>query len=1125
MKETARLSTRLLGERPLLQALRDFSFGRLYVQADKSAIFRGLALAREGVSELRWNGGSEILVRLNAGREIAMHLGGGSVVSLCDCGLESLCHHRIAAFAVLKKVLDPEGFSTVQLSSERLEEFSAALLQGREKKSSGPERFSIVILQDEEGTQVRVRDRGEDVLSFIPGLPVALGRLATASDWIFPKIDLLGEMLEREGQRWPIYYRQGKREIALRWRTERPCLRMRLNADAHGVLIQKMVDGRPAGRGDLLVGPFLLDLEGATLACAERTDLWRLFESLRGMTETLQKIEIDPGVRRFRAPLDIFRRIQIYFSESGREHLLGDLLLAVDGKEAAPEGGDRLLYCLQVRSGREEHLLTAEGWGGGQTYSIDPAAFALFADPLYESLSPPLRTFKRRVALMQAFFACAKESAARRRQAAFREAVAGSDFLKRAVRRDAKELIASQLQEYEQGSWVLCFDGEGWRLLPRDKEREKELLRIAMEIFGEKIFRRAEKPGMMRVARKAFEEKFSLLAAVLHDAGFGLEMDGHPVRPATLDMEVEAVASGIDWFEIRPEIRCDGKLLEEVDWRQALATGMLPVEGGMRVLDEETLRVLSELSRLLPPPASGKKKEKSEIVRIPRLQILDALALRRQGVRVRLPEEDEKILGRLLAFETLPERALPPNLHCTLRPYQHRGYDWLAFLYEHKLGACLADDMGLGKTVQTITLLAALKSKELSSRISEHRPHLVVVPPSLLFNWEAEIARFAPDLKVLVYRGKDRSPDFSEADVVLTSYDLVRRDAVRLSPIPFHVIVFDEAQAVKNIRAATTGGVRRLQGVFKIALTGTPVENRIEEYYAILDLAVPGLLGDLSAFGRGKRGEDASLLETVIRRTRPFVLRRTKAMIADELPARTETDIYLDLTEEQKAFYTRTAEEARRTVSAAYLVRSSAQARMTALAALMKLRRICLSPRLEGGEGSKPDPKIAFLLEHLQELKEEGHSVLVFSQFTSFLDLVEPQIVQEGFPCFRLDGSTPVAERKNLVQAFQNTEEPTVFLLSLKAGGRGLNLTRASYVFHLDPWWNPAVENQASDRAHRIGQTRKVTIIRLLMRHTVEEKMMVLKEKKLRLYQALLGEGKGEEAAISREEIEFLLGG
>lgn len=439
-------------------------------------------------------------------------------------------------------------------------------------------------------------------------------------------------------------------------------------------------------------------------------------------------------------------------------------------------------------------------------------------------------------------------------------------------------------------------------------------------------------------------------------------------------------------------------------------------------------------------------------------------------------------------------------------------------------GACLADDMGLGKTVQTITFLAGLTEGIIPSAQTERLAHLIVVPPSLLFNWESEITRFYPSFRVVTYTGQRRIADFAEADIVLTSYGILQRDADILASIPFHVAVFDEAQQVKNIQAATTGAARRITARFKLALTGTPMENHLGEYYAIMDLCLPGLLGSYEEFRSRIDIRGFGGIDTLVRRTRPFILRRSKQMIADELPPRVETDLYLEMTPKQRALYQKTVEEVKGKVDEAFRSKAPGQARMIALTAILRLRQICLCPTLIGSGSKAESPKLECLAEHLLELREEGHSVLVFSQFTSYLDIIETGLAHHHLPYLRLDGSTPVGKRKELVTRFQQSEDPLVFLISPKAGGKGLNLTRAIYVYHLDPWWNPAVENQASDRAHRIGQTEKVTVTRLLMRHTVEEKMMALKERKLKLYKALLEDAAGAGGAgLSKEDFDFLL--
>jgi non-specific serine/threonine protein kinase len=319
--------------------------------------------------------------------------------------------------------------------------------------------------------------------------------------------------------------------------------------------------------------------------------------------------------------------------------------------------------------------------------------------------------------------------------------------------------------------------------------------------------------------------------------------------------------------------------------------------------------------------------------------------------------------------------------------------------------------------------------------------------------------------------------------------------------------------------------VRKLRGSFTLALTGTPVENHLGEYFAIMDLCLPGLLGTREEFSRNLSQGGAAATARLIGRTRPFVLRRTKQLIASELPPKIEMDIPLELTTKQRVFYQRTVEEVRGQVQEAYADHAPAQARIIALTAILRLRQICLAPALASPTASDASPKLDFLAEQLAELRDEGHSALVFSQFTGYLDIIEKGLKEQGFTCLRLDGSTPVPKRKQLVETFQHSAEPTVFLISLKAGGRGLNLTRATYVYHMDPWWNPAVENQASDRAHRIGQTEQVTITRLIMKHTIEEKMMALKEQKTQLYKAILEDGAGGGGSgLTREDFDFLLG-
>ena len=368
----------------------------------------------------------------------------------------------------------------------------------------------------------------------------------------------------------------------------------------------------------------------------------------------------------------------------------------------------------------------------------------------------------------------------------------------------------------------------------------------------------------------------------------------------------------------------------------------------------------------------------------------------------------------------------------------------------------------------------------------------------------------------------------TRADIVLTSYDLVRRDLEKLKAIPFDVLIFDEAQAAKNYNASRSKAIRQLDARFRLCLTGTPMENHVGEYFSVVELALPGIFGDRTKFmTQAKENPDTP----VVRRARPFVLRRTKDRILKELPPKIETDTRLEMSRLQREIYTRTVAEVRSQVEAAYADKPSQQAGIVALAALTRLRQVCISPAMLDPAAERDAPKIAHLVSSLQELAAEGHAALVFSQFVTALDVLQAELTAIDHPVLRIDGSVPTAKRKHLVESFQDGTGPATFLISLKTGGAGLNLTRASYVFHLDPWWNPAVENQASDRAHRIGQTGTVFVHRLIMQNTIEEKMMLLKEKKQKIADQILDRPEGGApdsdavaTGVTQSEIRELLG-
>jgi hypothetical protein len=852
-------------------------------------------------------------------------------------------------------------------------------------------------------------------------------------------------------------------------------------------------------------------------------------------------------------PLREFQTVQIDIMLKHLDEVERDLILTVNGetqailrRKAEPEAKKpvhRLVLILPSPSDEMSappYTLRAECRWGDLSMAPTASVFGLF--PYLEqapTLSTPFRARKRKTVLYEIFFKLLSVTDSKERDQRLKIALYEGDFRARAVMVEAQRILRTTWAAFSRQDLRLVIQAERWHLWPVDKAREALLYRIPHEVLGPEIFRGMQRCDEMTVDAKVLFQRLPELLEKLTAAGIQLLYQDKPIQRSHWDCGVgvardaeerdgiEPGRAGIDWFEIRPEIRCDGVVLDEAEWRAALEQGgVIQTERGLRVLDDSTLerlRAIVGLAHQATPTTSA--REAAQIVRIPRLQILDWLHLRNQGITVSLPAEEEAVLARLAGFKRITTPPLPRSLQATLRPYQQDGYGWLAFLHGHRFGACLADDMGLGKTIQVICLLAAIQEKLIQQPSNARGPHLVVAPTSLLFNWEQELARFAPALKVRVYGGGERTLDAGDGEVILTTYGLVRRHIAALERTAFHVLVFDEAQAVKNIHADTTGAVRRLKGQFTVTMTGTPLENHLGEYFSVIDLSLPGLLGDYDEFKTELKRMQSEAMDRLLRRTRPFILRRTKAQILHDLPPKIESEVFLDLTDRQKALYRQTVAQIRSTIDEAYQTKTSAQAQIIALTAILKLRQICLSPRLLTKHEEEPSPKLKFLMEKLPVLLDEGHSALIFSQFTGFLDLVQEACDRHAIPYHRLDGSTAATARKSRVKDFQSGEEPGVFLLSLKAGGQGLNLTKATYVFHLDPWWNPAVENQASDRAHRIGQQRTVTIVRLLMRHSIEEKMIALKQKKLDLYEAVMrgtmrGAGQG---VLTRADFEFLL--
>jgi superfamily II DNA or RNA helicase len=480
---------------------------------------------------------------------------------------------------------------------------------------------------------------------------------------------------------------------------------------------------------------------------------------------------------------------------------------------------------------------------------------------------------------------------------------------------------------------------------------------------------------------------------------------------------------------------------------------------------------------------------------------------------------------RLSHFSGIDKIMPPSGLQTELRPYQRDGLDWLQFLRAYELGGILADDMGLGKTVQA---LAHILVEKREGRLD--RPCLVVCPTSVVPNWLAEAARLSPELKVLSLHGPDRGDRFGEigtADLVLTTYALLPRDAEQLLPVAWHIAVLDEAQAIKNASAKTTGLVCRLDARHRLCLTGTPVENHLGELWSQFAFLMPGLLGDSRRFARVfrtpiEKKQDDERRTLLSGRIKPFLLRRTKALVASELPPKTEILRPVELSGQQRDLYetVRLAmhEKVRREVAQKGLARSH----IVVLDALLKLRQVCCDPRLVKLAAARRvtgSAKLEHLMEMLPQLVEDGRRILLFSQFTSMLDLIELALDEIGIGFVELRGDTK--DRARPVARFQQCEVP-LFLISLKAGGTGLNLTAADTVIHYDPWWNPAVEDQATDRAHRIGQDKPVFVYKLVAQGTVEERMLELQQRKKALAAGIYEAGGNAAAALEAADIEHL---
>ena len=651
------------------------------------------------------------------------------------------------------------------------------------------------------------------------------------------------------------------------------------------------------------------------------------------------------------------------------------------------------------------------------------------------------------------------------------------------------------------------------RIIHRNRELE-EAARARLEELGA---REAYDWRSSRQRLGILPRQLDAFVSTLTAEGWHVWADGKQYRPAE-DMQF-SVNSGIDWFDLEGGITYGNERVPLPRLLNALRKRERAV-----LLDDGTFGVLPQewLERYAGILTAGAEHEGA--IRFTRAQtlLLDALLATLEEPNV--DATFQHIRDRLHGFEAVRPADPPPSFQGELRHYQREGLGWMHFLREFHLGGCLADDMGLGKTVQVLALLE-------ERRVQGAGPSLVVVPKSLVFNWQLEAARFAPELRVRDYTGTQRSKeplDPKSFDLLITTYGTLRRDAPKLRELEFEYVILDEAQAIKNSKTASAKAARLLRGRHRLAMTGTPIENRIDELWSLFEFLNPGMLGAASVFSAVKDGAESGLgaldgRALLARTLRPFILRRTKEQVAPELPPRTEQTVMVDLESAERKLYDELRDHYRSALLARVDEIGIKRAKIEILEALLRLRQAACHPALVDKQRTRvSSSKLEVLVDQLQQVIAEGHKALVFSQFTSFLSFVRSRLEKEGIAYEYLDGKT--RDRQARVEHFQSDPDCPVFLISLKAGGYGLNLTAADYVFVLDPWWNPAVEAQAIDRTHRIGQTRHVMALRLIARDTVEEKVLQLQAQKRDLADAILSADAGALAAIGREELALLLG-
>lgn len=648
------------------------------------------------------------------------------------------------------------------------------------------------------------------------------------------------------------------------------------------------------------------------------------------------------------------------------------------------------------------------------------------------------------------------------------------------------------------------MDPESKTLYLRDEDVEDDFVAFLRSLHPN--FGRGGNQGFFHLTHDSFMENLWFMKAfeTLKEnqvTVFGLEdikIKKYSLFAPKVNLEFR---SSQDWFELKATVAFGNNEVKLKDIKRALDRDRNYIEltdGTIGILPEEWVRKFSRLFR------SGETDKDQLNISKTQFNLMDEVEELHNFPEILAEIEEKK--KKLKQFSSIKSTRIPKQLKAELRPYQKAGFNWLNFLREYHWGGILADDMGLGKTLQLITLICKLTSKK-GTKV------LVVAPTTLLFNWKDELEKFAPHLDYFIHHGNryDRVEALQKHQVLLTSYGLVINDLELLQQLEFDLIIADESQAIKNTQSRRYKAITRLKGKVRIALTGTPIENGLAELYAQMNFVNPGFFQSFKAFKESyldplKKG-DGAILDELRKKIDPFVLRRTKKEVLTELPDKTEEYLYCEMEPAQRKVYDAYRNEYRDYLLKKFEEEGAEQSKMYVLEGLTRLRQVCDATKLVSHTGEmESSAKIDLLLEHVKE-KTGNHKMLVFSQFVKMLDIVQEKLTENHIPYTYLDGKTSLKERESRVNQFQQDPSKRVFLISLKAGGTGLNLTAADYVYILDPWWNPAVENQAIDRCYRMGQEKHVIAYRMICKDTVEEKIVKLQESKSKLAAEVIAEG------------------